>query len=111
MEYPKTDEGFYELMKKKRAEIADLKISENEKGKLYSSIDETVRRYEENKRTKESTEKSAKELSQGLARIADSVGGIVSGACEIAGMLPEIERNMRSLAVYKISKENPWMGN
>jgi hypothetical protein len=47
----KEDNEFYDLMEEKRADIAGMKTSEEEREKLYVILEETIIRYEEGRVT------------------------------------------------------------
>ncbi len=111
MEYPKNREEFYELIDKKRKEISSFNISEDMKGKLYSVVEETIRRYEENEEIKIKMRYSAICIAKGLEEIAKNFEKITGYARKINEELPKIEGYVRRTISNKIIRENPEMIN
>lgn len=67
LEDPKTDEEFYELIKRKRIEIDSLSISDEEREKLYSILEKNIQYHEEEKGYK---------IRENFSKIAEEGGRI-----------------------------------
>jgi hypothetical protein len=50
LENPKTDEEFYELMRKKREDIDSLQISKEKRNELYSILQNNIDSYKQSKK-------------------------------------------------------------
>ena len=70
MEYSQEDKKFYGQMRAKVSEIFSLNVPEKEKRRLYSLVEKTIQRYEENK----SNIKSAREYLANINEAWEKIG-------------------------------------
>jgi len=105
MEY-QNEKEFYVLMQKKREEIDDLDISENEKNNLYEIVDANVQGFEKSKVHLEINSKLIKALDK-MGKPLKKVT-IISGTMQKS--LPGFEKATSEANMQKfIDSQNPWI--
>lgn len=82
MEYPTGEKEFYELMETKRTEIKSLDIPEEEREKLYSEVERTIKGFEESKARDFYLHQG--HLISALDKFGEGLGKVLTATGEIA---------------------------
>ncbi len=90
---------FYILMEGKREEISFMKISDGEKTRLYSLVDETVQGYEDGKKNYieqairlENLKQSEERLRKSLGEIKDKAASTLEATVKLYGAVTVLEQ-------------------